>query len=199
VYNKRQLRYYAAHAILEASARGTSVNVPYSDDIEADARVPFGIRAVQCGIEVEGVWVSRSNSPASSRPSSLASSKARHHLPSTISQTSLYPTTARDRSPLGPSSSSSIRSGNISHEYPRAAERISSATSLLGTEQSTPRRSISSNHDRLRGRSLPRDLSFLDLAQINNYRAQPSPRLSTIIGMACSASKITTLSAKLTL
>jgi len=192
VYNKRQLRYYAARAILEASARGTNVNAPYSDDVEADTRIPFGIRAIQRGIEVEGVWVSRSNSPASSRPSSLASSKARHHLPSTTSQASLYPTTVRDRSPLGPSSSSSIRSSTIIHEHSRAAERISSTTSLLGSEQSTPRRSMSSNHDRLRGRSLPRDLSFLDLAQINNYRPQPSPRLSTIIGTACSTSKITT-------
>ena len=199
LYNKRQLRYYAARAILEASARGTNVNAPYSDDVEADTRIPFGIRAIQRGIEVEGVWVSRSNSPASSRPSSLASSKARHHLPSTTSQTSLYPTTVRDRSPFGPSSSSSIRSSTIIHEHSRAAERISSATSLLGSEQSTPRRSMSSNHDRLRGRSLPRDLSFLDLAQINNYRPQPSPRLSTIIGTAYPTSKITTSSAKLTL
>ena len=146
--------------------------------------MPFGIRAIQRGIEVEGVWISRSNSPASTRPSSLASSKARHPLPSTTSQTSLYPTTARDRSPIGASSSSSIRSVPVSQEYPRAAERISSATSLLGTEQSSPRRSISSNHDRLRGRSLPRDLSFLDLAEINKSRIHPSPRLSTIIGMS---------------
>lgn len=36
--------------------------------------IPFGIRAIESGIEVEGVWISRSNTPASSRHGSPASS-----------------------------------------------------------------------------------------------------------------------------
>ncbi|KAK8196646.1 hypothetical protein M8818_006813 [Zalaria obscura] len=44
--------------------------------------VPFGIRAIESGIEVEGVWISRSNTPASSRDvsdSSLLAHLPRHH------------------------------------------------------------------------------------------------------------------------
>ena len=36
--------------------------------------VPFGVRAIESGIEVEGVWISRSNTPAPSSPRSLAGS-----------------------------------------------------------------------------------------------------------------------------
>ena len=34
------------------------------------ANVPFGVRAIESGIEVEGVWISRNNSPAPSAPGS---------------------------------------------------------------------------------------------------------------------------------
>lgn len=34
--------------------------------------VPFGVRAIESGIEVDGVWISRSNTPASSNPPSPA-------------------------------------------------------------------------------------------------------------------------------
>ncbi|KAJ9630462.1 hypothetical protein H2203_000983 [Taxawa tesnikishii (nom. ined.)] len=35
------------------------------------SEVPFGIRAIESGIEVEGVWISRSNTPASTRENSV--------------------------------------------------------------------------------------------------------------------------------
>ena len=38
------------------------------------ADVPFGVRAIESGIEVDGVWISRSNTPASSNPPSPATS-----------------------------------------------------------------------------------------------------------------------------
>lgn len=38
---------------------------------ETKDEIPFGIRAIESGIEVDGVWISRSNTPASSRPSSI--------------------------------------------------------------------------------------------------------------------------------
>ncbi|PSN73060.1 hypothetical protein BS50DRAFT_177698 [Corynespora cassiicola Philippines] len=38
---------------------------------ETKEEIPFGIRAIESGIEVDGVWISRSNTPASSRPSSI--------------------------------------------------------------------------------------------------------------------------------
>ena len=34
--------------------------------------IPFGIRAIESGIEVDGVWISRSNTPRSSMPGSPA-------------------------------------------------------------------------------------------------------------------------------
>ena len=36
--------------------------------------IPFGVRAIESGIEVDGVWISRSNTPVSSNPASPASS-----------------------------------------------------------------------------------------------------------------------------
>jgi len=41
---------------------------------ERPAEVPFGVRAIESGIEVDGVWISRSNTPASSNPPSPATS-----------------------------------------------------------------------------------------------------------------------------
>lgn len=39
--------------------------------------VPFGVRAIESGIEVDGVWISRSNTPAPSSPASPSLSVTR--------------------------------------------------------------------------------------------------------------------------
>ncbi|KAL8938008.1 MAG: hypothetical protein Q9211_003409 [Gyalolechia sp. 1 TL-2023] len=36
--------------------------------------IPFGVRAIESGIEVDGVWISRSNTPANSNPNSVPGS-----------------------------------------------------------------------------------------------------------------------------
>jgi hypothetical protein len=41
--------------------------------IENTGDAPFGIRALESGIEIEGVWISRTNTPVPSRPSSISS------------------------------------------------------------------------------------------------------------------------------
>lgn len=41
----------------------------------AGSDVPFGIRAIESGIEIEGVWISRPNTPDGTRETSVASSK----------------------------------------------------------------------------------------------------------------------------
>lgn len=205
-YTKRQLQQYAAGAILETSALRPTLPISQPPDIEAQsAKVPFGIRAIEAGIEVDGVWVSKPNTPGSSRPSSPISFGSRRYPQSVISQGSLL-------SPNDPeitgfiSSASSIRSrSGHSLERPGPAQRVNSASSLMSVESFTtpsftitPRRSMGSNHDRIRGKSLPRDLLFLDLAEAAPYNFQrsprhsftrspivlphPSPRLSTIIG-----------------
>jgi len=53
---------------------GPAGSRPLEQDIEApkmqdiDAGVPFGIRALQKGIEIEGVWISQPNTPAPGSP-----------------------------------------------------------------------------------------------------------------------------------
>lgn len=42
---------------------------------KAGPTVPFGIRAIESGIQVEGVWISRPNSPEGTRETSIISSK----------------------------------------------------------------------------------------------------------------------------
>lgn len=49
-----------------------------SERRRAGSEVPFGIRAIESGIEVEGVWISRPNSPEGTREPSIASSKWDH-------------------------------------------------------------------------------------------------------------------------
>lgn len=48
----------------------------YEPRVIEDGEVPFGIRALESGIEVEGVWDSRANTPAGSRESSLNNIRA---------------------------------------------------------------------------------------------------------------------------
>lgn len=177
-HNKRQLRHYAARAILEASALRTTVERSTRRDVEAEAgKVPFGVRAIESGIEVEGVWISRSNSPASSRPSSVTSS--RRYIPSTKSQASLLP----PQSPgLAPDKSPFTFNTTVARPSPSTSEyfndtQTSSTDALLSPEATSPRRSDISGHDRVRGKSLPRDLSFLDLAH-SVHRPLLSPSVS---------------------
>jgi len=42
---------------------------------ETKNEIPFGIRAIQSGIEVDGVWISRTNTPVGSSRASLYSEK----------------------------------------------------------------------------------------------------------------------------
>jgi len=84
VYNHWRLRKYTA--IAAANKAALKQEMQHSHSVRrgrfADApgaEVPFGVRAIESGIEVDGVWVSRSNTPASSlagspklRPKDLA-------------------------------------------------------------------------------------------------------------------------------
>jgi len=150
-------------------------------------------------VEVDGVWVSRTNAPGSSRPSSPISFSSRRYPQSVISQGSLLSPNDRDRTGFVSSASSIHSASGASPGRPGPAQRVNSATSLMSVESMTPsRRSMGGNHDRIRGKGLPRDLLFLDLAEAATYNfhrsprhsfsrspvqlSHPSPRLSTIIG-----------------
>lgn len=76
-FDKRKLRKYSkvdkgkrsqSPEMLEAQPV-TAVNEETKDEI------PFGIRAIQSGIEVDGVWISRSNTPVGSSRASVMSEK----------------------------------------------------------------------------------------------------------------------------
>ena len=71
VYNHWRLRKYTA--IAAANKASLKQEMHHSHSVRRGrfatapgGEVPFGIRAIESGIEVDGVWVSRSNTPASS-------------------------------------------------------------------------------------------------------------------------------------
>ena len=101
--------------------------------------IPFGVRAIESGIEVDGVWISRSNTPVSSNPASPTSSivgdqspvKGHQHEDSTTKAIPTlempqprYPYTGRPR----PNSRSPSRSPEARSE----AATFESASSLAG-------------------------------------------------------------------
>jgi len=73
LYTRYRLRKYTAIAnkkqaqLLERKQGGEVVQRRVND-------VPFGIRAIESGIQVDGVWISGSNTPIPSTPISLAAS-----------------------------------------------------------------------------------------------------------------------------
>ncbi|KAF2088786.1 hypothetical protein K490DRAFT_38191 [Saccharata proteae CBS 121410] len=87
-----------------------------------EQEVPFGIRAIQSGIEVDGIWISGNNTPAPSSPASSASS-----MP--------------DRRPSAPRV---VSNGDVTRlEMPPAAHGSSSRTSSRGRPVSSFDRAVS--------------------------------------------------------
>lgn len=85
IYNHWRLRKYVAIAATKAAqqqgiqqemqqAVHRQTQPAEQEDASSDREVPFGIRAIESGIEVDGVWISRSNTPAPSLPDSPMSS-----------------------------------------------------------------------------------------------------------------------------
>ncbi|KAJ8612606.1 hypothetical protein MRB53_037342 [Persea americana] len=70
-YNNRRLRRYVILTDSSTDAKAHST-VPLTRDIEAQGQgIPFGIRALERGVAVEGVWISPSPSVRSTRTNSL--------------------------------------------------------------------------------------------------------------------------------
>lgn len=87
----------------------------------------FGIRALESGIEVEGVWVSRPNTPEGSRQSSVGS-LALQHLHRTRSDVDVekQPQLAYDRS-VSKSTTASTRRASSTFDCATSAERLPSS------------------------------------------------------------------------
>ena len=83
-YNAWSLRKYTKIAATKAALKQ---EMQHSRSVRRGRakQIPFGVRALESGIEVDGVWVSRTNTPASSHPGSpafsAASSKPMPHHP----------------------------------------------------------------------------------------------------------------------
>ncbi|EAT85622.2 hypothetical protein SNOG_06971 [Parastagonospora nodorum SN15] len=77
----------------------TAISVETKDD------VPFGIRAIQSGIEVDGVWISRTNTPAGSSRNSISEvARSYNNSQLELPQAAMYNGSSRNSS-RAPSSS----------------------------------------------------------------------------------------------
>lgn len=106
-----------------------------SDDLE-HGEIPFGIRALEQGIEVEGVWISRPNTPVpsirgDSRPSSLSLEPALARA----TASSLVDVDAKRASNQAPDQRSTQSSRNSSPRSSAHLDRLSSMD-LLGSSSS---------------------------------------------------------------
>lgn len=72
LYSRWRLRKYTALVAAKEAHRQEMQRVGSTRRRHKGTDVPFGIRAIESGIEVDGVWISRSNTPAPSAPASPA-------------------------------------------------------------------------------------------------------------------------------
>ena len=71
IYNEWKLRKYVK---IDATKALIKQEMKHSQSVRRGRanQIPFGVRALESGIEVDGVWISRSNTPAGSLPGSPA-------------------------------------------------------------------------------------------------------------------------------
>ena len=120
VYNHWRLRKYTAIAAAKAIQKQEMQHTP-SVRRRRGTDVPFGIRAIESGIEVDGVWISRGNTPAPSLPETPLASP------------SPGPSSIPDRTSSG-TNISRLEIPQPAHGYPgEVGPRPSSVQNLRGT------------------------------------------------------------------
>lgn len=173
VYSRWKLRKYTAVAEAQAAQRqemgttGRTIRGRRDTDVNGDDDdIPFGIRAIESGIEVDGVWISRTNTPNQSAPGSPASEPSSFMGPA-------HPSTGRS---LDRASSVS----NVSHlEIPQPVHGYPAPSSTYSTRSSeisdAPfERGLSSEHLQTR------NLSYQpESARISRSRPTYQPRHSS--------------------
>jgi hypothetical protein len=165
LYSRWRLRKYTALAVAKEAHRQEMQRVR-STRRRKGPEVPFGIRAIESGIEVDGVWISRSNTPAPSAPPS----------PASAASIALRPTPPKQEDSADRSSTTS----NISrldipqpvHAYPGAYSRHSGSYSTMQDISSKRLMPIDNLH------ILPA-LDQLDLVRAQPTRPTYRPRLSS--------------------
>lgn len=129
--------------------------IPVSEDQKDE--IPFGIRAIESGLEVEGVWISRSNTPVGSSRSSMTDiklsqngsqlelpkaaygSSSRNSSSSTIGRTSTFDRAVdAERIPTNESRSSSPGRENPSSYRGRNPSSLRNSTTLQALEGQDP-------------------------------------------------------------
>jgi hypothetical protein len=71
-YDTRKIRHYTkVQKGKQAAIQEPTPEMLESQREEMKNDIPFGIRAIESGIEVDGVWISRSNTPVGSSRSSM--------------------------------------------------------------------------------------------------------------------------------
>ncbi|KAL6706811.1 hypothetical protein ACN47E_005147 [Coniothyrium glycines] len=107
--------------------------------VETKDEIPFGIRAIQSGIEVDGVWISRTNTPVGSSRASIVSEK-----PPRGSNYGSYNNSALElpKSALLSSSRDSSRAPSSAFDRAVSAERVASND---GSRASSPGQGHSNN------------------------------------------------------
>lgn len=71
--NRRVMKYNKIATKRRSRTLGMVEAQNATSNYEEKAEIPFGIRALECGIEVEGVWVSPSTTPVHGSPKSTPS------------------------------------------------------------------------------------------------------------------------------
>lgn len=145
-------------------------------------QIPFGVRALESGIEVDGVWISRPNTPASSLPGSPTLSGT--------TQLAVQPESSKGR----PSSSSNMSSVEIAqplHERPEVS-RPSGSTAAVRVPLERPARQhqkppTSDHQPRGRTTYQPRRSSHLRFS--NSFDPEDTENLAALEGSPMLTSK----------
>ncbi|KAI9800061.1 MAG: hypothetical protein M1825_004243 [Sarcosagium campestre] len=153
--------------------------------------VPFGVRAIESGIEVDGVWISRSNSPAPTRPDSPAQdinndTTPRNFLPTLSGGLTPFAVDLPQSRGSAAASVSRLSIPQAVHNPPSLLSRPSSDASVYSRNPGDrlsglgPLTSNPFDHDDIAYGPITRSVSDESIqASISNPRSQESPRNSS--------------------
>ncbi len=174
VYNHWKLRKYTK---IDAAKAAIKQEMQHSQSVRRGRanQVPFGVRALESGIEVDGVWISRSNTPASSLPASPALSATAFRL------TAPHPELSSGRTSTT-SNMTGIEISQLAQEYSEP-ERPSSSLSAIPNPFDRPMRKHgpppTSDHQ-LRGQPTYQPRRSSGLRYSNSFDPEDPETLSTL-------------------
>ena len=142
-HNHWKLRKYTAVANAQAAQRAEAGQaqpiVSRRGRVQEGNDVPFGIRAIESGVEVDGVWISRSNTPAHSTPGTPAPAS---------------PALSADPEPPTQPTAQSNRASTASN-----MSRLEIPQPAHGPRRVSPSSSTNTTHTRVSGNPFERSLS----------------------------------------